>query len=61
MIFKYKTLTDFYEELTIMKRYGHYTIDELENLMPYELEVHSALTLKLMKQEQEQQNASTNR
>lgn len=40
-----------------MVRYSDYTLTEIENMIPYEFEIYSAILMKQLKEEKQKRNA----
>jgi hypothetical protein len=56
LIGKYKTIVNYYKEIFNMTRYSDYSHAEIMKLIPYEMEIFTALTLQAMEQEKEQRD-----
>jgi hypothetical protein len=56
LIGKYKTIVNYYKEVFNMTRYGNYKHAELMKLLPYEMEIFTALTLQAMEEEKQQRD-----
>ena len=60
MIGKYKNIINYYKEIFNMVRYGNYSHAEIMKMIPYELEIFTALTLGAMEEEKRQREAQKN-
>lgn len=52
-----KSLTKYYQALGTMTRYSDYTLTEIENMIPYEMEIYSAILIKQLKEEKQKRDA----
>jgi hypothetical protein len=53
LIGKYKTIINYYKEIFNLVRYGDYSHAEIMSLVPYEMEIFTALTLSAMEKEKQ--------
>jgi hypothetical protein len=51
MALSYKNLQSYYKELFEMKRYGNYTMDELNSMIPWELDITEIQLFEALKEE----------
>ncbi len=50
-LYKSKSLVDLYESIADFVRYSDYSLTEVENMIPYEMEIYSSILLKQLKEE----------
>jgi hypothetical protein len=48
----YKDVVNYYKGIHNLKRYGGYTIMEINSMMPYEMEIYALQVLKDIQDEQ---------
>lgn len=51
-----KDLTDYYQGIGQMVRYGNYSLNEIENMIPYEFEIYTAILIQQLKKEKNKKN-----
>ena len=61
MIGSYKTIVDYYTDVFELKRYGGFTLPEINGMFPYEMEIYSYQVLKAIKDENEKIKNARNR
>tara|TARA_B100000949_G_C14238425_1_gene432332 strand:+ start:774 stop:959 length:186 start_codon:yes stop_codon:yes gene_type:complete len=49
----HNTLTHYYETSFALMQHHKYSISELENMMPWELEIYTGLLINFLKEEKE--------
>ena len=49
----HNTLTHYYETSVALMQHHKYSISELENMMPWELEIYTGLLINFLKEEKE--------
>lgn len=56
MVLSYKTLTSYYKELIEMKHHGGYSIADLNNMIPWELDIYEIIHSNVLKEEGRRNN-----
>ena len=51
-----KNLTDYYQNIGSMVRYSDYSLTEIEEMIPYELDIYSSILIKQLRDEKKNAN-----
>jgi hypothetical protein len=55
-VYRSKSVADIYNLIGTTVRYSDYTLTEIENLVPYELDIYTAILIQQIQKEESQSN-----